>query len=78
MYTHTDILVNIYKINDKVDKYILIRVPPNRLFIYSGSVATPDAIYTGRNTHPNNWIIIIALFLYYNNIDIFILKQNVK
>ena len=54
MYTHTDILVNIYKINDKVDKYILIRVPPNRLFIYSGSVATPDAIYTGRNTHPNN------------------------
>ncbi len=57
----TDIFVNIYNIKDKQDKYIRILFPPKRLFIYSGKVATPLAIKTGKNIHPSTCNINMAL-----------------
>ena len=50
----TDILVNTYPNMEIVAKNNWMRLPPKRLFMYSGIVYTPDAMYTGKNTQP--WI----------------------
>jgi hypothetical protein len=36
----TEIFVNMYKINERADRYIWILFPPNRFLMYSGIVVT--------------------------------------
>ncbi len=39
---------------DKTARYILILCPPNLFIMYSGSVHTLLAMYTGKNTKPSS------------------------